>query len=74
MTQATTSLEHELIALLRREFEAPHELGLDSSYDEMALDSLTLVELAVMLSNRYEIEITDGEMSEGGTVRARSTY
>ena len=40
----------------------------EASFDEAGLDSLTVVELSIVLGKRYGVEISDDELIESGTV------
>lgn len=70
MTAPVTSLADDLLSLLREEYDAPPETSLESSYEDLDFDSLVLVEIAVALSQKYDIDVTDSEMQEVGTVAA----
>jgi acyl carrier protein len=58
----------ELIDLIRA--TAPEILGeatADSTFEQMEVDSLSLVEIAVMISEKYRLVIHDWEIAEAGS-------
>lgn len=62
------TLDEQFTELLRTQFDAPADTAAESRYDDMELDSLVLVEIAVTLSQRYDVHVTDSEIHEIGTV------
>lgn len=69
-TPVTATLADDLLAMLRDDYDAPPEISVESSYEDLDFDSLVLVEVAVALSQKYDIDVTDSEMMEVGTVAA----
>lgn len=66
-TQART-LTDELLNLLTAQYGAPRDTTAETSFELLDFDSLVLVEVAVALSGRYGITVTDEELHEAGSV------
>jgi acyl carrier protein len=64
----TETLTTEVLDIVLNKFDAPEGITADTDYEEMGFDSLVLVELAVYLSNMFDVDITDDEIMETGTV------
>lgn len=63
----------ELVELIRS--AAPEIIGdanAGTSFDEMEVDSLSLVEIAVMISQKYGFTLHDWEIAEAGSFSALS--
>lgn len=62
------TLADAVLALLVDKYEAPAETTtVDTDFELLGFDSLILVEVAVDLSRRFGIEVTDEELHEAGT-------
>lgn len=68
MTTQTQTLADQLLELLTSEYEAPEGTTAETSFELLGFDSLVLVEVAVALSQRYDITVTDEELAEAGNV------
>jgi acyl carrier protein len=63
------SIAGECIALIAKQKSIPPDLiRLDSTFDELALDSLDRVSLAFDIEEKYEIEIPEGKLGQIKTV------
>ncbi|SDS53764.1 acyl carrier protein [Streptomyces sp. TLI_053] len=69
MPPAPTPQAH-LITLLTDEFTVPGPITATTTYDSLDLDSLVLVELAVILSRHYKIDISAEELAHAGNIDA----
>ncbi|KOU37635.1 acyl carrier protein [Streptomyces sp. WM6378] len=59
----------ELTAILRDDLNLPADaLTPGASLDEAGFDSLAMVELSVLLGDRYGIDITDAEIKNAATL------
>ncbi|MGW1491295.1 acyl carrier protein [Streptomyces sp. NPDC002402] len=67
-TQTQQPLADQLLDLLASEYEAPEGTTAETSFELLGFDSLVLVEVAVALSQRYVITVTDEELQEAGNV------
>ncbi len=70
---ATLVSAEELVELIRS--AAPEIIGdanAETSFDEMEVDSLSLVEIAVMISQKYGCTLHDWEIAEAGSFAALS--
>ncbi|MET9545565.1 MULTISPECIES: acyl carrier protein [unclassified Streptomyces] len=68
MTTQTQPLSDQLLDLLAAGYEAPEGTTSDTRFDLLGFDSLVLVEVAVDLTRRYGVQVTDEELQEAGTV------
>lgn len=67
---AMNQVADECIALIARQKGiAPEQIRLDSSFEELALDSLDRVSIAFDLEEKYDIEIPESKLDEIKTVR-----
>ncbi len=64
------SLTDTVLELAVTKGEAPEDITPDTPFEDMDFDSLILVELAVALSSTFQVEVTDEELHEAGTVAA----
>jgi acyl carrier protein len=70
MTTATKDqVQERVIAALVEFGEEPENVKLDSRFEDLDVDSLDLVELAQVIEDEYEIEVSDAEMEKIETVR-----
>jgi acyl carrier protein len=64
------SIVDECIALIAKQKSiAPEQIHLDSTFDELALDSLDRVSLAFDIEEKYEIEIPEDKLGQIKTVK-----
>ncbi|MFI6055944.1 acyl carrier protein [Streptomyces violascens] len=60
----------ELAAILRDDLRLPAaSLTPEASLDTAGFDSLALVELSVLLGDRYGIDVTDAEIKNAATLK-----
>ena len=63
------SIVDECIALIAKQKSiTPDQIRLDSTFDELALDSLDRVSLAFDIEEKYEIEIPEDKLGQIKTV------
>lgn len=48
-------------------------MGPDDSFADLDIDSLSLVEAAVILSNRFGVRVDEFELAEAGSARAAAS-
>lgn len=70
MGTQTQTLTDQLLEMLTDRYGAPDGITAETEYESLDFDSLVLVEVAVALSNRYDITVTDDELRDAGTVAA----
>ncbi|MBT2481756.1 acyl carrier protein [Streptomyces sp. ISL-94] len=70
MTTKTLPLTDLLLDILRTEYGVPDSTDADTGFDTLDFDSLVLLELAVDLSRRFDVEVADDELQAAGTVAA----
>ena len=64
------SIADECIALIAKQKSlSPDTIRLDSTFDELALDSLDRVSLAFDIEEKYEIEIPENKLGQIKTVK-----
>lgn len=68
MSTQTQTLTDQLLALITARYAVPANTTADTSFDALDLDSLALVEVAVALSGRYDITVTDEELLVAGNI------
>jgi acyl carrier protein len=44
------------------------EIGADTTFEELDIDSLVLIELSVVLGRRYGVRVQDGDLISGQTI------
>ncbi|MCZ7459561.1 acyl carrier protein [Streptomyces sp. WMMC940] len=65
---AVAAVAEVVLGILREKYEAPADTTTaDTEFDMLGFDSLVLVEVAVDLSSRFGIEISDEVLHEAGT-------
>lgn len=69
-TVNTGTLAEEILDTLVTDHGVPAEATADTPFELLELDSLVLVELAVVLSQRYQVSVGDDELHLAGTVAA----
>jgi len=67
-TQTAQTLTDEIIDLLITEHGAPADITAETGFEALELDSLVLLEIAVVLSQRYDVVVADDELQEAGSV------
>jgi acyl carrier protein len=68
MSTQTQTLTDQLLDLITSDYEAPEDTTAETSFELLDFDSLVLVEVAVALSGRYDITVTDEELQEAGNI------
>jgi len=62
-------VREECIALIAKQKSiSPEKIGLESTFDELAVDSLDRVSLAFDIEEKYEIEIPEDKLGQIKTV------
>ncbi|MFG2880202.1 acyl carrier protein [Streptomyces sp. NPDC048337] len=62
-----TVLTEVILDVLIAKYEAPAHTTPETNFEMLGYDSLVLVEVAVDLSRRFGVEITDDELHQAGT-------
>jgi acyl carrier protein len=66
MTESTVA---RLTAIISEHFETDdRELSAATDFESLEFDSLVLVELAVVLTREFGVEVTDEELADGKTI------
>jgi acyl carrier protein len=73
ITQDTESIANEILKVLIDRFDAPEEITIDCAYVDLDLDSLVMVEMAVFLSKRYSVSISEAEVVDASSVLGTAT-
>ncbi|MET9130624.1 acyl carrier protein [Streptomyces antibioticus] len=68
MTTSMLPLADVLLDILRTDYEVPEDIDVDTDFESMEFDSLVLVEFAVALSRRFDVDVEDHELQEAATV------
>jgi acyl carrier protein len=69
-TESPNGIAEECIALIAKQKSIePEQIHLDSSFEELAVDSLDRVSLAFDIEEKYEIEIPESMIEKIRTVR-----
>jgi acyl carrier protein len=68
-TATKDQVQERVIAALVEFGEEPENVKPDSRFEELDIDSLDLVELAQVIEDEYEIEVSDAEMEKIETVQ-----
>jgi len=68
MSTQTHTLTDQLLNLITSKYAAPEDTTAETSFELLDFDSLVLVEVAVALSGRYDITVTDQELHEAGNI------
>jgi acyl carrier protein len=69
-TESPNEVAEECISLIAKQKSIdPEQIHLDSSFEEMAVDSLDRVSLAFDIEEKYEIEIPESMIEKIKTVR-----
>ncbi|MFI1470010.1 acyl carrier protein [Streptomyces wuyuanensis] len=65
---AVAGVAEVILGILREKYEAPADTTTaETEFDMLGFDSLVLVEVAVDLSSRFGIEVSDEVLHEAGT-------
>ncbi|MFJ8859546.1 acyl carrier protein [Streptomyces sp. NPDC102451] len=70
MTTSILPLSDVLLDILRSDYDVPDTTGPDTDFESLEFDSLVLVEIAVDLSRRFDIDVADSELQEAGNIAA----
>ncbi|MEE1784152.1 acyl carrier protein [Streptomyces sp. SP17BM10] len=66
MTESTAA---RIVAILAENFDTEdRELSADTDFESLEFDSLVLVELAVILTREFGVEVTDEELVASTTI------
>ncbi|WP_327000773.1 acyl carrier protein [Dactylosporangium sp. NBC_01737] len=68
MNAPAGTLTGDLLHLIISKYSAPADTTAETSFEELGFDSLVLVEVAVALSGRFNIMLTDEDLAEAGSV------
>ncbi|MEU1408705.1 acyl carrier protein [Streptomyces sp. NPDC005728] len=68
MTHRTSVRPEPILDVLRTNFEVPDDTSADTDFESLDLDSLVLIELAVILTKQYGVQVTGEELATAGTV------
>jgi len=68
MSTQTQTLTDQLLDLITAKYADPSDTDAETSFEDLDFDSLVLVEVAVALSGRYDITVTDEELREAGNI------
>lgn len=68
MGTQTQTLTEQLLNFFISKYAAPQDTTAETSFDLLDFDSLVLVEVAVALSTRYDIHVTDDELRAAGNI------
>jgi acyl carrier protein len=67
MTSRVTLEPEAVLDLLKTYFDVPADTAVDTEFQSLDLDSLVLIELSVILSNQYGVEVGGDELAAAGT-------
>ncbi|MGX1915377.1 acyl carrier protein [Streptomyces phaeochromogenes] len=67
MTTRNAVRPEGVLHILKTNFEVPADMTADSDFAGLDLDSLVLIELAVMLTKQYGVETAEHELTTAGT-------
>lgn len=66
-----TDVYQQMVEILTTRFETePEEIGPDMTFEELDLDSLFMVELALVLQKEFKIKIADEDATPRTTIAA----
>jgi acyl carrier protein len=68
MSTPTQTLTGELLHLITTKYADGKAVTADTPFESLDFDSLVLVEVAVALSKRYAVTVTDDELDRAGTI------
>jgi acyl carrier protein len=67
MTHRTSVRPELILDVLRTHFEVSDDTSVDTDFGDLDLDSLVLIELAVMLTKQYGVQLTGEELATAST-------
>lgn len=67
MTTRNAVRPEDVLHILKTNFEVPPGTTADSDFTSLDLDSLVLIELAVVLTKRYGVEVAEHELAAADT-------
>ncbi|MHC6222316.1 acyl carrier protein [Arthrobacter sp. MMS24-S77] len=62
----------DVVDAIRSTMDELSHMGPDDPFADLDIDSLSLVEAAVILSNKFGVRVDEFELAEAGTARAVS--
>ncbi|BCB91787.1 acyl carrier protein [Phytohabitans suffuscus] len=68
MSTQTQTLTDQLLKMMTVQYGAPEDITAGTSFDALDLDSLVIVEVAVALTGRYGVDVTEEELHEAGDI------
>ncbi|MFG2603365.1 acyl carrier protein [Streptomyces sp. NPDC048514] len=68
MNNRTGIQPEPILDVLKTQFEVPADTTADTDFENLDLDSLVLIELAVILTKQYGIDVTGEELATAGNV------
>ena len=68
MSTQTQTLTEQLLTLITTKYSVPRETTAETPFELIDLDSLVLVEVAVTLTGRYHVTVTDEELRDAGNI------
>ena len=64
------SIEERITKILIDDFKVRHaNIGPDTTFNDLAIDSLVIVELVLVLAKEFAIPLHDGELTDTMTIR-----
>ncbi|MFJ5956834.1 acyl carrier protein [Paenarthrobacter sp. NPDC092416] len=60
----------DVVDAIRSTMDELSHMGPDDSFADLDIDSLSLVEAAVILSNKFGVRVDEFELADAGTARA----
>ncbi|TQJ37148.1 acyl carrier protein [Streptomyces sp. NBC_00080] len=67
MTIRTGIQPEPVLDVLKTHFDVPAETTADTHFESLDLDSLVLIEFAVILAKQYDIDVAADELATAGT-------
>lgn len=56
------TVEHEIIKVMRKAGKLPDNIGLDTTFKELEIESITFITIIVEIEDYFEIEFDDENM------------
>lgn len=63
----------DVVDAIRSTMDELSHMSPDDSFTDLDIDSLSLVEAAVILSNRFGVRVDEFELADAGTARTAAT-
>jgi acyl carrier protein len=63
----------DVIEAIRSTMDELSHMGPDDSFEDLDIDSLSLVEAAVLLSNKFGVRVDEFELAEAGNARTATS-